>query len=400
MTDRFLGLWRNKWLTSDARSLDEMIDALRSAANKLTEMRDAGIEPDTLYGDSDLLPENPGQAVALLDEDSIIVRAPGAMPVTLPADALDEALVIAQSGAESTAGGARALILYTGAAEWQRHSAQVEAVRAQFDGIKVQLLTGGPLALFAQQLPSGTAINLLQGQYAPRKDRGVGVRAWRVAAMLAISAIGWLPIVDDQAEWLWITDVSLGLVSFVLVFFRRRWPVTVAVLLSLFSAVFRVGGNFQRFAVGPQQATIAFVKPLGWGSDRTGSGAATLDSQAEHLHTVGKVFLFLRMHGLPIPGASQVGESGARDQAARRIGGLVDRRKQLPIRFTLVDRVVTDEFLWGALPHQVIQLHSASNRTVRQLINRRTRVQQAEIRFFDQSDPSHMTFLDLDESCH
>ena len=156
----------------------------------LAELRGAGIEPDALYGDSDLLPENPGQAVALLDEDSIIVRAPLAMPVTLPADALDEALAIAQSGAESTAGGARALILYTGAAEWQQHSAQVEAVRAQFDGIKVQLLTGGPLALFAQQLPNGTAINLLQGQYAPRKDRGVGVRAWRVAAMLLIALVG------------------------------------------------------------------------------------------------------------------------------------------------------------------------------------------------------------------
>jgi general secretion pathway protein L len=160
--------------------LDEWLGTLRAA----------GIEPDALYGDSDLLPENPGQAVALLDEDSIIVRAPGAMPVTLPADALDEALVIAQSGAESTAGGARALILYTGAAEWQQHSAQVEAVRAQFDGIKVQLLTGGPLALFAQQLPNGTAINLLQGQYAPRKERGVGVRAWRVAAMLLVALVG------------------------------------------------------------------------------------------------------------------------------------------------------------------------------------------------------------------
>jgi len=156
----------------------------------LGELRAAGIEPDAIYADSDLLPENPGQAIALLDEDSVIVRAPGAMPVTLPADALDEALVIAQSGAESTATGARGLILYTGAAEWQHHSAQVEAVRAQFDGIKIQLLTGGPLALFAQQLPNNTAINLLQGQYAPRKDRGVGLRAWRLAAMLLVALVG------------------------------------------------------------------------------------------------------------------------------------------------------------------------------------------------------------------
>ena len=156
----------------------------------LGELRSAGIEPDAVYADSDLLPENPGQAVALLEEDSVIVRAPGALPVTLPADALAQALEIAQSGAESTATGARGLILYTGAAEWQHHSAQVEAVRAHFDGIKIQLLTGGPLALFAQQLPNGTAINLLQGQYAPRKDRGTGLRAWRVAAALLVALVG------------------------------------------------------------------------------------------------------------------------------------------------------------------------------------------------------------------
>src|SRR4029077_19295251 len=124
----------------------------------LGELRGAGLEPDGVYADSDLRPENPGQAVALLEEDSVIVRAPGAMPVTLPADALAHALEIAQSGAESTATGARGLILYTGAAEWQHHSQQVEAVRAHFDGIKIQLLTGGPLALFAQQLPASTPI--------------------------------------------------------------------------------------------------------------------------------------------------------------------------------------------------------------------------------------------------
>jgi signal transduction histidine kinase len=59
--------------------------------------------------------------------------------------------------------------------------------------------------------------------------------AWRVLAMLAISAVAWLPIVDDQSEALWILDVSLGAASYVLVFFRRRWPVTIAVLLNVLS---------------------------------------------------------------------------------------------------------------------------------------------------------------------
>jgi general secretion pathway protein L len=156
----------------------------------LLTLRSSGIEPDAVYADSDLLPENPGQAVALLEEDAVFVRAPGASPVTLPADALGEALEIARTGAETTAGGARGLILYTGAAEWQRHSAQVEAARQQFDGVRVQLLTAGPLALFAQQLPSGSPINLLQGSYAPTSSRAIGFRAWRVAAILLAAFIG------------------------------------------------------------------------------------------------------------------------------------------------------------------------------------------------------------------
>src|SRR5580658_284380 len=92
----------------------------------LATLRAAGLEPEALYADSDLLPVNPGQAVALLEEDVVSVRPPGGSPVTLPADALGEALEIAQSGADASAG-ARGLILYTGAPEWQRHSAQVEA---------------------------------------------------------------------------------------------------------------------------------------------------------------------------------------------------------------------------------------------------------------------------------
>jgi general secretion pathway protein L len=165
----------------------------------LTTLRSSGIEPEALYADSDLLPQNPGQAVALMEEDAVIVRPPGSSPVTLPADALGEALEIAQSGADSTATGARGLILYTGPAEWQQHSAQVEAARPQFDGIKVQLLTSGSLALFAQQLPGGTAINLLQGAYTPTSSHAVGFKAWRVAAILLACLIG-LHVVGKAAE--------------------------------------------------------------------------------------------------------------------------------------------------------------------------------------------------------
>ena len=155
----------------------------------LTALKSNGLEPEVMYADSDLLPQNPGQSVALLEEDVVVVRPPSGSPVTLPADALHEALEMAQSST-ADGGAGRGLILYTGAPEWHEHSAQVEALRERFDGIKIQLLASGPLALFAQQLPQATATNLLQGRYTPTTSRAVGLRAWRVAAILLLCLIG------------------------------------------------------------------------------------------------------------------------------------------------------------------------------------------------------------------
>jgi general secretion pathway protein L len=155
----------------------------------LESLKSNGLEPEVMYADSDLLPLNPGQSVALLEEDVVVVRPPSGAPITLPADALQEALEMAQ--ASNPEGGAgRGLILYTGAPEWHEHSAQVEALRERFDGIKIQLLANGPLALFAQQLPTATPTNLLQGPYTPTTSRAVGLHAWRVAAMLLVCLIG------------------------------------------------------------------------------------------------------------------------------------------------------------------------------------------------------------------
>jgi general secretion pathway protein L len=154
-----------------------------------TQLKASGLEPEALYAVSELLPQNPGQAIALLEEDSVIVRPPSGAVATLPADALDEALEIALAGIEAGTPGGRGLILYTGAAEWHRHSATVEAARERFEGIQIQLLTGGPLGLFGQQLPTATPTNLLQGPYTPATTHPVGWSAWRIAAMLLVGFI-------------------------------------------------------------------------------------------------------------------------------------------------------------------------------------------------------------------
>jgi hypothetical protein len=52
-TKRYETLWRSKWLTAEAKTIDDMIHLLRSAADQLDEMRKAGVtlEDDGGIGD-------------------------------------------------------------------------------------------------------------------------------------------------------------------------------------------------------------------------------------------------------------------------------------------------------------------------------------------------------------
>jgi len=63
---------------------------------------------------------------------------------------------------------------------------------------------------------------------------------WRYALCLVISGLAWGTVVQDQWEthrtlfWL---DISLGVVAYPLVYFRRRWQLPVALILNTMSAL-------------------------------------------------------------------------------------------------------------------------------------------------------------------
>lgn len=67
---------------------------------------------------------------------------------------------------------------------------------------------------------------------------------WRLLICLSLSAMGWLPIVQEQSEVQWALDVTLGLAAYVLTFgFRRRWPVPIAVVVSIMAAGSGIAGG-------------------------------------------------------------------------------------------------------------------------------------------------------------
>jgi signal transduction histidine kinase len=75
-------------------------------------------------------------------------------------------------------------------------------------------------------------------EYQPRLGRWSHV--WRVLAMLVFSAIAWgdaLAHERDIGAWFVALDLVLGAAAYVLVFYRRRRPVAVAVVIALMSTV-------------------------------------------------------------------------------------------------------------------------------------------------------------------
>jgi general secretion pathway protein L len=183
----------------------------------LTELKAAGLAPEAVYADSELVPANPGQAVALLDGEDVVLRMPDSAAVALPAGTFAAAFDLAQHD------DVRGLIVYAEPDDWARRSGEVDALRERFDTIKVQLLPDGAVALFARELATAEPVNLLQGNYAPTSSFASGWRAWRVAAFLAAGLLG-LHILGKALELGALTRAERRIDASIEEVFRKAMP--------------------------------------------------------------------------------------------------------------------------------------------------------------------------------
>jgi general secretion pathway protein L len=134
----------------------------------LAQLRAAGVEPDRLIVESELLPWAQGQATVLVDGQRAVLR-------------FGQSGVLAGDAAELAGWLALPGVLPAGAAlRW------IGATDAAPPGVTLQREEPGALLRwFAAQLPQSAPIELLQGRYAARRGREGAQRLWRWAAMLA-----------------------------------------------------------------------------------------------------------------------------------------------------------------------------------------------------------------------
>jgi general secretion pathway protein L len=160
----------------------------------IADLSAAGLEPQAIYPDISLMPENPGQTVLWLENDRLAVRRPGAMPFAVELAPVKEALVVAsvigdplQASEEPKP--KESAILYVTREDWARVQEEFEGLLEEFASLKVQLLSDGPLPWLARGMNTADAVNLLQGEFSRTTNYGERWHRWRLPAALAAALL-------------------------------------------------------------------------------------------------------------------------------------------------------------------------------------------------------------------
>ncbi len=185
---------------ADSRTPVAAIERARLEA-WLQQLAAAGIAPEALYAETQCMPDNPGKIVALLEDGTLLVRAPGGTPVALVAEPLSEAFALAGLEGED-----RHVQFFVAQQDWDASHDVIEALREVTGSLDLQLLPDGALPLLASAAVTTTPLSLLSGRYAPRTGWKASWQRWQLAAGLAAallvvhSGAGLYDIVQQRIE--------------------------------------------------------------------------------------------------------------------------------------------------------------------------------------------------------
>lgn len=152
----------------------------------------AGLAPAALFSEASLIAANPGQAVAWLEGDALVLRVGDRPAVVAPVTSLQDTftlLAATKAYGDGVDAASVSLLLYAPAADWQRHAGELGFLQEHFAAARVQILPQGSLPWLASQIERAGAVNLLQGDYQQRAAATHDLRRWRVPAALAAALV-------------------------------------------------------------------------------------------------------------------------------------------------------------------------------------------------------------------
>jgi general secretion pathway protein L len=144
-------------------------------------LRSVGIQTDSLYPESALLPVTPNGVTLVIEGARIYVRREDTPGTVLEVQPLIEALQLALASGEEAR---EHVTIYINEIDYERERELLEEFREFTASLQLKLLTDGALPLFAINIPSAAPINLLQGKYAVKKQISMSFAPWRPALAL------------------------------------------------------------------------------------------------------------------------------------------------------------------------------------------------------------------------
>ena len=175
-------------------------------AEWLEQFQTAGVSPDAIYAESDGLVPVPSTLTVLVDGTKIIIRdADGAVTIADPEtletvlelviDQRSEAIPVV-SGTLDEAGEPPVddndeltvapvnVLVYSNEGDYERHGMLWDNLRVRVDSLDVRILSDGALPRLASHIINSGGVNLLQGDFAPRRELPVEWRQWRIPGLL------------------------------------------------------------------------------------------------------------------------------------------------------------------------------------------------------------------------
>lgn len=151
--------------------LDSWVDLLRAQ----------GLEPAAMHLEDSCVAAKPGDVVGWMRADELLLRSPSGDAVVGRSDDLAAALQLLPTDPPVATLG---LQIHATADERARHGALIEHAATGFSRVSWLALPSSPLPWLVSQLAIAAPIDLLQGEFAPRKSVAIGVTRWRLAAAL------------------------------------------------------------------------------------------------------------------------------------------------------------------------------------------------------------------------
>lgn len=163
----------------------------------MDQLAEAGIEADAIIADSYGLARIPGTISMLLAEDHVFINDGSDVELVMQAVSPGDALAAIGALDDGTSRDEEAdpaanimprhVLVYCEPGDDERYQHDWIAIRHELDSIDVKLLPDGVMPRLAVTVATGAGVNLLQGDYARKKEYAGLFRPWNYAAILLLA---------------------------------------------------------------------------------------------------------------------------------------------------------------------------------------------------------------------